>query len=163
GVIATDIDGRVTTMNAVAETLTGWKLADATSQPLGTVFQIINEETRQPAANPATRAIQEGVVVGLANHTLLIAKDGSERPIDDSAAPIRCAKGEVVGCVLVFRDVTEQRQAEQQLADDRARIESIVNHVIDGIIAIDENGTVEAFNPAAETLFGYGAENVIGR
>ena len=102
-------------MNAVAESLTGWANEEAMGQPLDAVFRIVNEETRQPVENPATRALREGVVVGLANHTVLIGKDGTERPIDDSAAPIRCKEGQVVGCVLVFRDVTERRREESRL------------------------------------------------
>src|SRR4030095_15453298 len=88
GVITTDNDGRVTYLNAVAESLTGWSIADAYGQPLGDVFRIVNESTRHSVESPASRARREGIVVGLANHTLLIAKDGTERPIDDSAAPI---------------------------------------------------------------------------
>ena len=162
-VISTDTESRITSMNAVAESLTGWKKEEAVGQPLDTVFRIVSEGTRSAVANPATRALREGVITGLANHTLLIRKDGTERPIDDSAAPVRDAGGRILGCVLVFRDITERRQAEQQLADDKARIESIVKHVVDGILAIDENGTVEAFNPAAERLFGYRAEEIIGQ
>src|SRR5437773_11276427 len=111
-VITTDMKGYITFMNPVAETVTGWKLDEALGRPLDTVFKIINEDTRQPVENPATRTLSEGVVVGLANHTLLVAKDGSERPIDDSAAPIRNLRNEVSGVVLVFRDVTERRRAE---------------------------------------------------
>jgi PAS domain S-box-containing protein len=162
-VIATDTEGRITNMNAVAESLTAWTLADAVGKPLAAVFRIVNQKTGQEVGNPAQRALGEGVIVGLANHTILIRKDGTERPIDDSAAPIRDALGHILGCVLVFRDITERRRVEQQLADDAARIASIVNHVISGIIAIDEKGTVEAFNPAAERLFGYTVEEVIGQ
>ena len=88
-VITTDNEGRINYLNAVAESLTGWTHSDAVGQPLDTVFRIVNEETRAPVENPAARALRDGVVVGLANHTLLIRRDGSERPIDDSAAPIR--------------------------------------------------------------------------
>jgi PAS domain S-box-containing protein len=116
-VITTDIEGRVTSLNAVAESLTAWTSEEAKGQPLDRVFRIVNEETRQPVPSPVVRAIREGVIVGLANHTILQAKDGAERPIDDSAAPIRCAEGQVVGCVLVFRDVTERRRAEQASRD----------------------------------------------
>src|SRR5262249_51408677 len=112
-VISTDAEGRVTNMNAVAESLTRWNLPQAIGQAIDTVFRIVNEETRQPADNPAARAIREGFIVGLANHPVLIARDGTERAIDDSAAPIRCDKGQVVGCVLVFRDVTEKRRADR--------------------------------------------------
>jgi PAS domain S-box-containing protein len=163
GVITTDAEERATLLNPVAEALTGWMTEDAAGQPLSTVFHIINEKTRRTVDNPVARVIATGHVVGLANHTVLIAKDGTERAIDDSAAPIRDSQGRITGCVLVFRDITERRRAEQKRADDAARIESVVNHVIDGIIAIDENGIVEAFNPAAERLFGYQAEEVIGQ
>jgi PAS domain S-box-containing protein len=161
-VVVTDSERRVTMMNPVAQALTGWK-EEAAGRPLDEVFRIINEQTRQPVESPVSRVIRDGRVVGLANHTVLIAKSGGELPIDDSAAPIRDGHGHVIGCVLVFRDITERRRADQQVADEKARIESIVNHVIDGIIAIDENGSVEAFNPAAERLFGYKAAEVIGQ
>ncbi len=121
-VITTDTAGRITNMNAVAESLTGWANADAGGQPLDAVFNIVNETTRQPVENPAFRALQEGVIVGLANHTVLIGKDGTERPIDDSAAPIRCKLGEVVGCVLVFRDVSELHRHEAELRKRTAQL-----------------------------------------
>jgi PAS domain S-box-containing protein len=162
-VIATDTQARVTYLNVVAESLIGWKQDEAVGQPLDAMFRIVNEQTRERVENPATRALRVGAIVGLANHTILISKDGSERPIDYSAAPLSDGEGHVVGCVLVFRDITERRQGERQRADDEARIRSVVNHVLDGIIAIDESGTVEAFNPAAEKLFGYSAEEIIGK
>jgi len=115
-VIATDPHGLVTNMNAVAEDLTGWKIDDAIGQPLETVFNIVNEQTGEPVENPAKRSLREGVIVGLANHTILIARDGRRHPIDDSAAPIR-KDDVIVGCVLVFRDVTERRAAEEELAE----------------------------------------------
>src|SRR5271168_4044390 len=109
-VITTDNEGRITFLNPVAEALTGWTLQQAAGQPLGSVFRIVNEESRRTVESPAVRALREGVVVGLANHSLLIAKDGTERPIDDSAAPIRNERGEVAGAVLVFRDISERRR-----------------------------------------------------
>jgi len=111
-VIATDTHGRVTLVNRVAETLTGWQQSEASGQPLDVVFRIVNEESRQPVENPAIRALQDGTIVGLANHTVLIARDGKEYPIEDSAAPIRDERGQMVGVVLVFRDVTERRREE---------------------------------------------------
>ena len=126
-VITTDIDGRVTNLNGVAESLTGWKHSEAVGQALNTVFQIINEGTRKTVENPAERALREGVVVGLANHTVLIAKDGSERPIDDSAAPIRGGDGKIVGCVLVFRDVTERRREEALLSNQNKVLEQVIH------------------------------------
>jgi PAS domain S-box-containing protein len=121
GVIATDPEGAVTSLNAVAETLTGWRMREAVGMPLPRVFDIVNEETRRPVANPVTRTLREGVIVGLANHTVLVARDGTERPIADSAAPIRGGDGAVLGAVLVFRDVTEERRAEIALSQSLAR------------------------------------------
>jgi diguanylate cyclase (GGDEF)-like protein/PAS domain S-box-containing protein len=115
GVIATDAGGWVETMNPVAETLTGWSAEAATGQPLDTVFNIINEVSREPASNPVTRCLAEGRIVGLANHTALIARDGREYVIEDSAAPICARNGEVLGAILVFRDVTEDRLLQRQL------------------------------------------------
>ncbi len=116
-VIATDAAGKVTFLNKVAEQLTGWPQAEAEGQPLHKILAIVNEETRQSVENPAARALREGVIVGLANHAILISRDGTERPIDDSAAPIRNAQGNVIGVVLVFRDVSERRSSEAQLRD----------------------------------------------
>jgi PAS domain S-box-containing protein len=114
-VITTDAAGRITRMNAVAESLTGWSIEEAGGKPLDTVLHLVNAETREPAENPVARALREGALVGLANHTLLIARDGTERFIDDSAAPIRRNEREVVGCALVFRDVTDKRLHAQEL------------------------------------------------
>ena len=114
-VITTDLNGGVTFLNPVAQSLTGWTQEDAAGKPLDIVFKIVNEDTRQTVENPATKALQNGGVVRLANHTLLIAKDGTERSISDSAAPITNDKGEVGGVVLVFRDITERRKTERAL------------------------------------------------
>ena len=113
-VIATDPRGEIVFMNAVAEHLTGWRREDARGKACTEVFHIVNEVTRQAADNPVRRVLKEGVVIGLANHTLLIAADGTERPIDDSAAPIRHRDSRIAGTVLVFRDVTDRRQVENE-------------------------------------------------
>lgn len=120
-VISTDDAGRVTFLNGVAEALTGWSHAEAAGRPLPEVFHIVNEHTRLTAENPALRALREGMIVGLANHTVLIARDGTEHPIDDSAAPIRDSAGSPVGAVLVFRDVSERKRAEQA-QEERGRL-----------------------------------------
>ena len=109
GVITTDICARITLMNRVAEQLTAWKEHEVIERPLGEAFVIINEKTRQPAENPVEKVLKSGTIHGLANHTVLVARDGRERIIEDSAAPIRDRDGNVVGVVLVFRDTTEER------------------------------------------------------
>ncbi len=113
GVIATDRDGLITFMNGVAEGLTGWKLEEVSGRRLTDIFNIVSRHTRKPVENPVTRVMLEGTVVGLANHTELIARDGREIPIDDSAAPIKDDKGNIIGVILVFRDVTEREEAEE--------------------------------------------------
>lgn len=114
-VIATDKNGLITFMNAVAENLTGWKQKEVLNHRLTEIFNVINSQTRQPVENPATKVILEGIIVGLANHTVLIARDGRTTPIDQSAAPIKDDKGNIVGVILVFRDVTEREKAEEEL------------------------------------------------
>jgi PAS domain S-box-containing protein len=114
-VIATDADGCVTFINPVAEKLTGWQLQEAVAQPLQTVFHILHEHTRVPAENPVVRVLTEGLVVGLANHTILITKNGQEYAIEDSAAPIKNGEGKLIGVVLVFHDVTDRRLTEKEL------------------------------------------------
>ena len=117
GVITTDSEGRVQQMNRTAEQLTGWPESGARHKPLEDVFRIINEETRATVEHPVQRVLREGIVVGLANHTLLIARDGSERPIADSAAPIRDEGGRIDGVVLVFSDQTTERAALRTLQE----------------------------------------------
>ena len=114
GVITTDAGGRVVLLNPVAEALTGWRQEDARGKPLEEVFRIVNEETRQTVENPVCRVMREGVVLGLGNHTLLLARDGTERPIDDSGSPIRDENGVGTGVVLVFHDVTRERRYNRE-------------------------------------------------
>jgi PAS domain S-box-containing protein len=122
GVIATDIENRVTFLNTVAAASIGIPIEEAIGKPIEDVFVIVNESTRLPVDNPAARAIHDGVIVGLANHTILLAKDGRETPIDDSAAPIRNADQSIIGAVLVFRDVTDRRAAEKALVESEERL-----------------------------------------
>lgn len=126
-VITTDEEGRVRHMNPVAEQLTGWPEAEACGKPLADVFRIVNEETRAVVENPVQRVLREGTVVGLANHTLLVARDGSERPIADSGAPIRAESDAITGVVLVFRDQIAERAAEQEAQRNEARLRSLAS------------------------------------
>jgi len=119
-VIATDTQCKIRFMNNEAERLTGWKLSEASQKPAKTVFNIINEQTRLEVESPIERVLREGIVVGLANHTVIIKKDGKEVPIDDSGAPIKDREGNTTGVVLVFRDITERKKVE----DERIRMQT---------------------------------------
>jgi PAS domain S-box-containing protein len=151
GVIATDAQGRVTFLNPVAETLTGWSQAEAIGRAIGEVFRIVNADTRQTVEDPVTRVLRMGHVVGLANHTLLLGRDGAERPIDDSGAPIRDDAGNIAGVVMVFRDITERAAAEALLA----RYQLLSENARDIILFIAIDGRILEANHAALAAYGY--------
>jgi PAS domain S-box-containing protein len=165
-VIATDIEGRITRMNATAEQLTGWPLADAASRPLTEVFRIVNAQTRAPAEDPVQRVLATDAIVGLANHTALLARDGPEYQIADSAAPIRDHAGRTVGVVLVFSDVTQRYLAEQAL---RANAEMLrlrdraLAEISQGVMITDVQGQIIYVNPGFERLTGYCESDALGR
>lgn len=158
-VLSTDAEGRVTFMNPTAEAMTGWRAADALGQPLDAVFQIISETSRQPADSPVGKVLRTGEVVDLSNHTVLIAKDRRELPIDDTAAPIRDRYGNLIGVVLVFRDVSAHRDAELAAI----RLAAIIEGSDDAIISKDLRGIVTGWNPAAERIFGYASTEMMGQ
>ncbi len=147
-VIATDNEGRITFMNPVAEKLTGWPLGEVKLQPVAKVFHIINEQTRQTAENPVAKVLEEGLVVGLANHTVLIGKSGVEIPIDDSGAPIMAGNGKVAGVVLVFRDITESKKTQAEIA----HLASFPMLDPNPVTEVDATGKIHYMNPAAEKL-----------
>ena len=158
-VLATDAAACVTLLNPVAELLTGWTQAEAIGRPVAEVFKIINQETRAPATIPVLATLEHGTVQGLANHTLLVAKDASERAIADSCAPIRGRDGKVIGAVLVFRDITDEYVVQQALRDSAALIQTVLNTVADGVVTLHARGAViETVNPATEQMFGYSGE-----
>ncbi len=159
-VISTDPDARVIYLNPVAESLTGWTNADAVGLPLTQIFHIVNESTRLPVDNPALRALEHGLIVGLANHTVLIARNGSERPIDDSAAPIRSVDGEVVGCVLVFRDITSRHHAEAQLRDREEQFRRTLNEVAIPTLLHADDDQILLVNKAWTSLSGYRHQDI---
>jgi len=139
GVIAADSTGVIELLNPVAEQLTGWTQTEARGKRVEEVFCIVNEETRRVVDNPLERVMREGIIVGLANHTVLISRDGVERPIADSGAPIRNAKGEIVGAVLIFRDVTQSHRHQQerettirllQLINDPAQTHDLIRNIL---------------------------------
>jgi PAS domain S-box-containing protein len=153
-VITTDVDGMITFLNPVAERMTAWSSAEATGQPIERVFQIINERTRAPALNPVLVVLRDGNVVGLANHTALISKDGRQTAIDDTAAPIRDAQGRLLGAVMVFHDVTVRRRAEAALREE-TRILELLNEAGVGIAAeLDLQRLLQRLTDAAANLSG---------
>jgi two-component system cell cycle sensor histidine kinase/response regulator CckA len=162
-VIGTDTHGSVWHMNPEAERLTGWKEAEARGKPIEKVFQIVNEQTRQPVRCPVVRVLHEGTVVGLANHTLLIARDGTERPIADSGAPIRGEDGALRGVILVFRDQSEERAARRRLEASEERYRSLVENLSVGIAGSDPFEVFTFANPAAEEIFAVPSGTLGGR
>ncbi len=164
GVIATDALGLVTRLNPVAENLTGWIEADALGQPLTTVFKIISELTREVVSNPVDRVLREGKVVGLANHTLLVARDGTERAIADSAAPIRVDDQTLSGVVLVFRDQELEREAQKQLIASQQKFKTIFQASPDAIFLTSiPDGRILDANPGTVFMLGYELDEMLGR
>ena len=164
GVITTDTSGRIMQMNSVAEMLTGWKEKDAVSQQITDVFKIVNEETRASVSNPVLRALSEGLVVGLANHTLLLSRDGREIPIADSAAPIRDAKGNIYGVVLVFRDQSHERQLQRELINSRRFLRLVLDTIPSRVFWKDLNLKYLGCNKPFYQDAGLSSENeIIGK
>ena len=156
GVIATDRHAVVTFLNPVAERLTGWPTSDAVGAPITDVFRICNESTRATVENPVDRVLREGVVVGLANHTILTARNGDEVPIDDRAAPIVDDHGTSTGAVLVFRDISEHRRQEEERArlNEKLQEASKINSIgrLAGGVAHDFNNLLTVINGHADML-----------
>jgi PAS domain S-box-containing protein len=177
GVIATDADGRVTLLNPLAEKLTGWMLTEAAGLPIDEIFRIINQETRKPSTVPVKETLEKGTVQGLANHTILIARDGSECVIADSCAPIRNRDGRVIGAVLVFRDVTEGREIEigmektlkelaiiKKSADEASEFaENLINTVRKPLIALDQDLRVVKASRSFYDFFKVTTDETIGK
>ena len=156
GVMATDKDGNVILMNPIAEQLTGWTEAEAFGKSIDEVFNIVNEETHKKVENPVVRVLRERRIVGLANHTLLIAKDGREFPIADSGAPIRDYKGDITGVVLIFRDQTRERTTQRALEESEALFRTAIDDSpIAMLVSRGVDEEVIAVNKKFTQLFGY--------
>jgi PAS domain S-box-containing protein len=161
GVISTDINGLVVNMNPIAERLCGWELTDALGKPLPEVFKIINAETRQIVTDPVEKVFEHGEIVGLANHTVLISKNGTEFQIADSAAPIKNKNGEITGVVLVFSDVSDKYAAELALKESEERFKALHNASFGGI-SIHDKGKILECNQGLVEMTGYSMEELIG-
>jgi PAS domain S-box-containing protein len=165
-VVTTDAHGRIEYMNAAAERLTGWRERDAMKQSVAGVMPLLDEATRRRLDCPAERARAAGTGIEQAEGAILVAKDGSERPVDCRAAPIRDERGRISGSVLVFRDITARRQTERALArgeEARTQLAAIVAASDDAIVSKSLDGTIRSWNQGAERLFGYAADEAIGQ
>jgi PAS domain S-box-containing protein len=157
-VIATDLSGKVTFMNKAATELTGWSLSDALQKPVKQVFKVINVNTRLAVDDPVAKVLKTGVVVSLANHTILVRKDGKEVPIDDSGAPIRSDEDQITGAVLVFRDVTEHKLAEDALRESEVKYRTVADFNCDWEYWIAPDGNFVYVSPSCERVTGYRAD-----
>ncbi len=162
GLITVDARQRITFINRAAQQWTGWQENEVLGQDVAQVFRLINARTRQSVDNLVQRALEEKRVLGLPADTVLVAKDGSEYFISSSIAPIQSHRGKITGVVLVFRDITRLRQAEQALSEAQQFTASLIENSLDMIIAVDQERRIIEFNPAAERTFGYTKREVIG-
>ncbi len=163
GVIVTDTAGRIVLINRVAEELTGWSEKAASGKPLSEVFVIINEETRKPCENPVEKVLESGKIVGLANHTALIARDGTERAIADSGAPVKDSRGEIIGVVLVFRDVTEERRREEEIRRYEREYRELADHLPHIIYKADTAGNIVFMNQSGLAAFEVSEEEILNQ
>jgi PAS domain S-box-containing protein len=161
-VIATDAEARVTLLNPLAERLTGWTLKEAAGRPVEEVFCVINKETRLSSTIPVMATLAHGTIQGLANHTVLISRDGSECDIADSCAPIRDRDGQVIGAVLVFRDVTGDYAVQQALREQQFYTRSLIESNIDAIMTTDPSGIITDVNQQMVALTGCARDELIG-
>ncbi|MEO6995610.1 MAG: PAS domain S-box protein [Lacunisphaera sp.] len=162
-VLATDTDGKVTRLNQVAEQLTGWTHADAQGRPIEEVFRIINEHTRQPGTIPVNEVLATGKISLLANHIVLISRDGRERAIADSAAPICDHDGRIIGVVLVFRDVSNERAAAAKLAAALHELDRFFSLSLDFLCISSADGYFKRASPAVTDILGWTVEEFLAR
>ncbi|MCG2831543.1 MAG: response regulator [Desulfobacteraceae bacterium] len=155
-VVVTDANGNIQFMNDVSCFLTGWKREEAIGKTLVDIFNIVNEQTLKKVEDPVTKVIREGKVVGLANHTILISKDGTEIPIDDSGAPVKDEKGNIIGVVLVFHDIIERYEAEKKLQESEKRYRSLYEQALSGLYRSRiSDGKILLANKIVADMLGY--------
>ncbi len=162
GVISADGEGRVTSLNLVAEELTGWKSAQAQGLPVEEVFRLAPSQTRAPVENPVRRALREGITVGLEDHTVLISSHGAEYQVADSCAPIRGAEGDISGAVLVFRDMSDEYRNRQALEESEEKHRVLFTHSPDAYLIV-RDGVIVDCNRSAQVMFGGSREQIVGR
>jgi PAS domain S-box-containing protein len=162
-VIVTDARARVTRLNPVAEALTGWRSSEAHGRALDEVFHIINEETRQSVESPSVRVLREGIVVGLANHTALVSRTGAEFPIADSGAPIRDDAGNVIGVILVFRDMSADRQKEEAVRATARRFRALVQYSADVVMLQEADRTINYVSASCDSVLGHSSAALVGQ
>ncbi len=162
-VIATDTEGRVIFMNPVAQALTGWNQDEVTGMPLGHIFNIVNGKTGEATEDPVARVIRKGDVVGLADNTLLMARDGTRLPIDDSAAPIRDDDGNLIGVVLVFRDMTDSIRTHEALQHETAKLSAMISGMEEGVVFADAQGQIIEVNPYFTRFMEISRGEIVGK
>ncbi len=162
-VITTNADSQVTRMNPVAEQLTGWSLQEAQGLPVKTIFPIINAATREPIENPIDKVMATGEVIYLSNHTTLIAKDGTEYQIADSAAPIRNADDNITGMVLVFNDITEQYQLREKAKEARQQMQALLDDMQTMVSILEPDGTLNFVNNTPLKIAGLESVEMLGK
>jgi PAS domain S-box-containing protein len=162
-VIATDLVGRIVFMNGVAEELTGWAFSEASLKPIKEVFKTVNEQTRVEVENPVSKVLEKGLTVGLANHTILVRKNKTEVPIDDSGAPIKDIDGKTTGVVLIFRDISERQKVEEALRESDQRLRFHAENIPLAVVEWDRNFVVTRWTGDAEKMFGWNASETVGK
>jgi len=163
GVVTTDVEGKITLINPVAENLTGWSHDEAVGKPMSEIFHIVNEQTGEPVENPVEEVLRTGEIVTLANHTMLISRDGSQRIIADSGAPILDDSGRILGVVLVFRDITERRQLEQERDAQRRMLQAVLNVSPDIIFFKDRDSVYRLCNESFARFHQRTVDEVVGK
>gem|GEM_PF-756211 len=161
-VISTDVKGNILFLNRVSEELTGWKQEEAIGKPVKDIFHIINEHSGKEVENPVKMVLEKGMIVGLANHTILVSKDGKKIPVDDSGAPIRGKDGTIEGVVLVFRDITERKKAEHAIYQAKEDWERTFDAIPDLIAIIDSDHKIRRANLAMAERMGKSPDQCIG-